>query len=165
MKLYEYNREKAVSYAIRWALGRNPRYADFEKMGGDCTNFASQVVHAGGCPMNYNKYGWYFRNLKDRAPAWTSVEYFYQFLINNRSIGPVGEETDIYGIEIGDIVQINFQYDYRYDHSPVVIDIKPGNRMLDSIFIAAHTIDRIYYPLSNYNFKKLRFIHIKGFRR
>lgn len=164
-EICKYDREKAVSYAAKWALGRNKRYYNFEKIGGDCTNFASQVLHAGGCPMNYYKYGWYYNNLNDRAPAWTSVEYFYQFIMNNEFAGPFGEETDLYGIEIGDVVQINFQQDSQYDHTPVVIAIKPGRKTLDKILVAAHTIDRIYYPLSNYDFKKLRFIHIKGFRR
>ncbi|TCO73619.1 amidase domain-containing protein [Marinisporobacter balticus] len=163
-KIYEYNRQEAVQYAVKWALDRNKRYTDFEKMGGDCTNFASQVVHAGGCPMNYGKYGWYYNHLNDRAAAWTSVEYFYEFITNNTSVGPVGEETDLYDIEIGDVVQINFEQDHKYDHTPIVIDIKAGIKTLDKILIAAHTIDRIYYPLSNYDFKKLRFIHIKGFR-
>ena len=30
---YEYNREAAVSYARRWALGRNPAYMDYELWG------------------------------------------------------------------------------------------------------------------------------------
>ncbi|QXM06329.1 amidase domain-containing protein [Crassaminicella indica] len=164
-KIYEYNREKAVAYAIKWAKSRNPIYADFEEMGGDCTNFASQVIHAGGCPMNYNQYGWYYKNLRNRAPAWTGVEYFYQFIINNQSTGPIGEAIDIQDIEIGDVVQINFRQDHIYDHTPVVVKIKPGIKTLDKILVAAHTIDRIYYPLSNYDFKKLRFIHIKGYKR
>ena len=42
---YEYNREAAVSYARRWALGRNPAYMDYELWGGDCTNFISQCFH------------------------------------------------------------------------------------------------------------------------
>ena len=41
---YEYNREAAVSYARRWALGRNPAYMDYELWGGDCTNFISQCL-------------------------------------------------------------------------------------------------------------------------
>ena len=44
---YEYNREAAVSYARRWALGRNPAYMDYELWGGDCTNFISQCLRSG----------------------------------------------------------------------------------------------------------------------
>lgn len=163
-KIYKYDREKAASYAKTWALKYNPQYADFNGMGGDCTNFASQVVHAGGCPMNYNQYGWYYTSLNDRAPSWSSVEHFYRFIINNASVGPIGEEVGIDDIEIGDMVQINFKRDHKFDHTPVVIEIKPGRRTTDKIIIAAHTIDRINYPLSRYNYKKLRFIHIEGYK-
>ena len=43
-----YDRDAAVAYARRWALSRNPLYYDFEDIGGDCTNFASQYIFAGG---------------------------------------------------------------------------------------------------------------------
>lgn len=33
-----YHRNDALLYAKKWALDRNPRYLDFENMGGDCTN-------------------------------------------------------------------------------------------------------------------------------
>lgn len=164
-QLYTYNRQAAVAYARKWALSRNPRYADFEKMGGDCTNFASQVIHAGGCPMNFHQYGWYYRNLNDRAPAWTSVKYLHRFLSTNKSIGPVVVETDIDGMEPGDIIQLNFGDDEVFDHSPVVVEIQPGRRTLDKILIAAHTFDRLDYPVSNYSFRKIRFLHIVGYRR
>ena len=49
-----YNRQKAVAYARRWALGRNPEFYDYNEIGGDCTNFVSQCVYAGIGIMNYN---------------------------------------------------------------------------------------------------------------
>lgn len=36
-----YDREAAVAYAHRWAMGRNPAYLDFHGIGGDCTNVDS----------------------------------------------------------------------------------------------------------------------------
>jgi len=164
LKVYDYDRDKALEYARKWALGRNPKYADFQNMGGDCTNFASQVIHAGGCPMNYNKYGWYYRNLNDRAPAWTGVEYLYRFLISNKGVGPFAEEVDLKDVEIGDIVQLQFGYDDTFDHTPVIVQIKYP-KSINNILVAAHTIDRLDYPLSNYHFVKIRFLHIKGYRK
>ena len=41
-----YNRQSAVEYARRWALGRNPAYYDFEGIGGDCTSFVSQCLYS-----------------------------------------------------------------------------------------------------------------------
>ena len=163
-ELFPYNRINAYRYAKRWALDRNPRFYDFEDLGGDCTNFASQVLYAGGCPMNYTKWtGWYYNNLNDRAAAWTGVEYLYKFLINNKGRGPVGRICDIKEIEIGDIVQLNFEQDNIFNHSPVVVRIeRPINP--DNIFIAAHTDDRFDYRLSNYYYTDIRFIHIEGYR-
>jgi len=52
-----YNREEAVRYAdeycgAAWGCGNgyryNSRYRDYSGVGGDCTNFASQVLRAGG---------------------------------------------------------------------------------------------------------------------
>ena len=48
-----YNRKKAVEYALKWALDRNPRYLDYDDLGGDCTNFISQCLYAGIEEMNY----------------------------------------------------------------------------------------------------------------
>ena len=48
----EYNREKAIEYAHRWAFFRNPNFTNFDEMGGDCTNFVSQCLLAGGAMMN-----------------------------------------------------------------------------------------------------------------
>ena len=50
----------------------NPKYYNFQNIGGDCTNFASQVLYAGSGIMNYTPtFGWYYINVNDRAPAWT----------------------------------------------------------------------------------------------
>ena len=46
-----YNREAALEYAKEWAFSRNPQFYDFENIGGDCTNFASQVLLAGGASV------------------------------------------------------------------------------------------------------------------
>lgn len=54
MKEKEYNREKALEYAKKWAYKRNPKYYNFDLVGGDCTSFASQCIFAGSNIMNYN---------------------------------------------------------------------------------------------------------------
>ena len=49
----DYDRSAAVLYAHQWAYGRNPAFYDYENVGGDCTNFASQCVFAGSGVMNF----------------------------------------------------------------------------------------------------------------
>ena len=43
-----YSRSDAVAYAHRWAFSRNPKFMNYDRFGGDCTNFISQCIHAGG---------------------------------------------------------------------------------------------------------------------
>lgn len=162
---YYYDRKKAVEYAHRWAFDRNPLYFDYDKFGGDCTNFASQVIYAGCGEMNYTPtYGWYYIDSYNRSPSWTGVEYLYNFLVNNNGPGPIGEEVDMKEIVPGDIVQVSFKKEKGYSHSPVVVEV--GNPVrLENILVAAHTYDRDYYPLSNYKWVDIRFIRILGVKR
>ena len=154
-----YDREKAVAYAHKWAFGRNPDFYDFSKIGGDCTNFASQVVYAGYGEMNDTPvYGWYYYDLNDRAPAWTGVNELYRFLTTNQGLGPKAVETTIKGIEPGDLVQLDFEGDGIYDHTPVIVDV--GDHTLDTVLVAAHSKDADNRPLSTYPFARLRFLHI-----
>ena len=48
-----YIRENAVAYARKFAFSQNPNFANFAGIGGNCTNFVSQCIYAGGCVMNY----------------------------------------------------------------------------------------------------------------
>ncbi len=153
-----YDRIKAVEYAEKWAYLRNPDFYNFNELGGDCTNFASQCLFAGSSVMNYP--AWYYYSLNDRSPSWTGVEFLYDFLIKNRGVGPRGEERGIEDISRGDIIQLDFEGEGRFSHTLVVVKadypITPAG-----ILIAAHTNDSLNRPLDSYSFRKARFIHIK----
>ncbi len=158
MKTKPYDRNAAVAYARRWALSRNPAYYDFQNIGGDCTNFASQCIFAGAGVMNYTPtMGWYYRSINDRAPAWSGVQYLHNFLVNNRTVGPYGSVVPQEKAQPGDIVQLGTREGNFY-HSPVIIAVKP------QILVAAHTFDAIDRPLSSYSYDTARFIHIEGVR-
>lgn len=151
-----YRREAALQYAERWALGRNPRYLDFEKLGGDCTNFASQCIYAGSGVMNYTPVmGWYYNSSSDRSPSWTGVSYLYNFLVGNKSVGPYAAETNQAGVQPGDIVQLGNANGFY--HSPVIVAVE-GSR----IYVAAHSFDAYMRPLDSYIYERVRFLHIRG---
>jgi len=160
-----YNRQQAVLYAHEWAYRRNPRYLDFENLGGDCTNFASQVMYAGSGIMNYTPtYGWFYINSNNRTASWTGVNYLYNYLVGNKGPGPFAREVGVGEVEPGDIVQLSFQGGSQYDHSPVIVETGRIPE-IDNIRIAAHTYDRDNYPLTEYNWKEIRFLHIEGVRK
>ena len=154
-----YNRDAAVEYANTWAYARNPAYFDFSDIGGNCTNFASQCIYAGSGVMNYTPvYGWFYISANNKAPAWTGVNELFRFLTTNRGSGPQGEVVTLNEIEPGDVIQLRFTDAPRFDHTPVVTDI--GDRTPDTILIAANSNDARCRPLSSYNYKELRPIHI-----
>ena len=127
MEILNYDRQAAYAYAKKWAFGRNPKFYNFDKLGGDCTNFASQCIYAGAGVMNYTPtFGWFYKSLNERTPSWTGVEYLYNFLVNNTDgAGPFAEEVALDKLEPGDIVQLGRSTGAFY-HSPVVVSVKNG---------------------------------------
>ena len=160
MRKKEYNRKKAVEYATKWAYKRNPKYYNFDSVGGDCTSFISQCIYAGAGTMNYKKHiGWYYNSSSDRTASWSGVEFLHDFLTKNKGIGPRGVRTDIIGLQVGDIIQLKL-LEERFSHSLIIVD-KKGNT-LDDIYIATHTEDAYYRKVSTYNFQDIRYIHISN---
>ena len=158
-----YDRERAVVYAHRWAYFRNPAFFDFEEIGGDCTNFASQCLYAGSGVMNFTPvYGWYYIDAEQRTPSWTGVEYFYNFLTQNTGPGPFGIDADIDEVQPGDFVQLAFAGD-TFAHTPVIVEVR-GTPAPEHIYVAAHSIDSDCRPLSSYRYTAVRYIHIRGVR-
>lgn len=105
--------------------------------------------------MNYDKiYGWYYNNANDKSPSWTGVEFLYNFLINNKGIGPIGNSED--NIEIGDIVQLSFD-GKNFTHSLIIVGLEN-----EKIFVAAHSFDSYGRDINSYPYKKIRFVHIRG---
>ena len=164
-KISDYDRKAAVEYAHEWAYFRNPAFYNYQLLGGDCTNFASQCIYAGSKVMNYTPvFGWYYRSPNDKTPSWTGVRFLYNFLTSNKGLGPFGSEVDIKSAEPGDIVQLAVSSD-NYHHTPVIVKVE-GEPTLDTIFVAAHTNDCDCRPLSSYQgVRKMRFIHIEGVRK
>jgi len=162
-----YYRERAVMYARRWALSRNPLFLDFTGTGGDCTNFVSQCILAGSCVMNFTPtYGWYFRSSADRAPAWSGVEAMNNFLTGlpefamaNGGVGPYGREVPDRLVRMGDVVQLADVTGDFY-HTLIVSAVLP-----DDFLVCAHTDDALDRPLSTYRFASVRYIHIDGVRQ
>ena len=155
-----YYRERAVEYAKKWALSKNPAYYYFGGIGGDCTNFISQCLLAGGGLMNFSKFdGWYYLNINNRAPSWTSVFYLKSFLTRqNDTVGPFGHLASINTLEIGDIIQLK-QTVNDFNHTLIISQIENGE-----IYVCAHSNDALNRPLSSYYYIELQGIKIDGVR-
>ncbi len=157
-----YNRERALAYAAKWALSRNPLFMDYTGIGGNCTNFVSQCVYAGSCTMNYTPvFGWYYLTDNQRAPAWTGVTYLFNFMTENGGPGPFGVQIGDGEVEPGDVVQL-YRSEVGWYHTMLVVDIDP----MDGVpLIAAQSDDAYNRRLDTYTFDQKRFIHIEGVRQ
>lgn len=102
-----------TTYQQTWSHDRNPNYADFENDGGDCTNYASQILRSGGSAFNSNPnpgiYGntyWYYRSSSNRSTSWTSASNLKTFLLRaNNTLGPKAREVSCFSnLDVGSII-------------------------------------------------------------
>ncbi len=161
-----YDRSRAVEYAKRWALSRNPLFYDFTGGGGNCTNFVSQCLLAGSLVMNPTEtFGWYYASIDDRSPSWTGVREFFEFMCGIGDFSPIMERQGPFCVEVsreqaefGDVVQLANTRGQFY-HSLLV----SGFGAQGEIFVSAQSNDALDRPLSSYtNAAGARFIHIQA---
>lgn len=156
----EYDRRASVKYAQKWAKGRNPNYYDFSKIGGDCTNFISQCLLAGGGEMNFDKYyGWYYNNEKNRSPSWTGVRYLQRFLLSNHKKGPFGKVVLLNHLKEGDLILLKRPFQPYFTHAVIVTKIAK-----QQIFVCSHTQDALDKPLQEFVFDRAMGIQIEGIK-
>lgn len=107
---HAYNRNYAANYALKYALNPNKNYLNMETMGGDCTNFTSQCLKAGGIVADKTgSYKWYYTNANDRAPAWSDAQQFriyYHSNVGSANVKGIRANTSTFAnARLGDIVQ------------------------------------------------------------
>jgi hypothetical protein len=130
-----YDRTSAAQHADRYATkdtsddgyGYDPNYIDFSTQGGDCTNYASQNIRAGGATLNdtTGPYTWYYRNAGGStaddtwSASWCNVDPLKEYIANNTTNGtPSGYITsDITRLGVGDIIQYNLDSDSAFEHT------------------------------------------------
>jgi len=160
-----YDRTRAVEYARKWALSRNPLFIDFTGIGGNCTNFVSQCILAGAPIMNYTPtFGWYYISSEERAPAWSGVDELYDFLTGapafaaqNKGYGPFAVDVrTAQTVDVGDVIQLSNSQGAFY-HSLIISGFTDND-----ILVCAQSDDALDRPLSTYNFAGMRALHIEG---
>lgn len=154
-----YDRLSATMYAKKWWNKRNPKFYNFDELGGDCTNFVSQCLYAGNIKMDFSPLGWYYNSLNSRSPAFSGVEQLFNYCVSNKKeVGPKCKLVTIDELEIGDIVQL-CQRKPVFNHCLLITKIEK-TPTLETIFVTCHTNDAHDKALSDYFFTKIRFLKI-----
>jgi hypothetical protein len=167
-----YDWQSAVSYAKTWALGMNtPRWFNYESMGGDCTNFISQCLYAGGIPADATgSYQWYWYSDGNRASAWTGASQFLTYATNNNTAsstnyGLRAVESNWGSMYQGDIVQLGSTPTHSMFISSVVYSTGTPPTRSDYL-VCQHSIDasgrKKNIPLSSKTTPE-HYLSIKGY--
>ena len=162
-----YDRKAAHLYAITWWEKPNPKYPNFGN-NGDCANFVSQCLSAGGFKQNSDWYCFYspnsglniqriIRPYKNwiYSKAWSCAYEQYKYFKNSgltydeivinsvNEIAPVasGEKGRV---RIGDIMYMQWDKPYPH-HAAIITSLRDG-----MIYYNAHTIPRDDEPLENF---------------
>ena len=168
---YAYDRQAAAAYADRYVDERNDAWPDYAGSGGNCQNFASQVLLAGGIPMDI--YGdavwkWYSDEVSNspgaqgRSSSWTGVNQFVGYAAANTGYGLVAEtEAPYFSGEPGDLLHMGIDGDWG--HTVVIASaVTNGQGEVVDYLVDSNTGNLRNYPASLYGYPEIILTRIGG---
>lgn len=158
---HDYDRGAAYSYMQTYAASRNGAWRTYDYSGGNCQNFGSQVLYAGGIPMDQEGDAqWYWKNHYDQNYSWINVSRFANYARGNTGYGLVADaDANYYDGQTGDILIMG---DGDMDHTTVIADtISDGSGTVDYL-ICSNTSNYRNFPASAYYYTYHWVIRILG---
>lgn len=149
---FYFNKNKVVQYAERYALNYNKEYSSFDSNGGDCANFVSQCIYAGGLLRTE---AW-----KPYTGPWVRVVEFKNYLINNNL---AYEKFYFEPNAIGCVVQFYNPLEASWAHSGIITYYTKSGDYLYS----CHSINKLNWPIADVypiKFSSIRLLEIKNNR-
>jgi hypothetical protein len=153
-----YHKEAAVAYARRYATNLNPAYHDWSDrdLGGDCTNFLSQALAAGGwqfeepvpeTPLSrrISDY-WYYRTDDPSTSAWSWVNA-NMWASFAKKTGRVEKVKYLSDVGLGDIVQMADPLERTKFHSMIVTGFDTNGPLLS--YHTNNTLDKPLWRVYN----------------
>lgn len=143
---------------ISWCDGMDNRYVYFKK--GDCANFVSQCLVAGGIPMTSK---WYFRKLNrvSYTPEWSAVKNHQKYIIQNiterltiiNSGSNLKKEIKTFNLRKGDVMYFNSGRGYT--HATIISKVTDN-----MIYYAGHSNNRSMEKITNFLNENNHFVKI-----
>lgn len=154
---HEYNRENAYKYAVTWVGRRNT--AKWHTYSANCVNFVSQVMYAGGIPMDHTgsyQWKWYSttKNTANTASgfvySWTYVPSIVSYFKYNTGYGLCGKYNEnLYLGDVGDVIVVGTTGPTRHVIT-VIGQIKDEDGNVIDLLVNSNTVDLEFFPLSAY---------------
>lgn len=163
-----YSRDKAIEYAKKYYNNYNPNYSDWTSEGGDCANFISQCLYAGGKKMKgtpgtesaaQNFANWFSKgnkiNIANVSSTWRGADAFRNYWQSNavgyKKFSICNEEAYNYGYR-GDAISL-LNSNSRAYHTLMIVGYSSGD-----LIYAAHTYNTISGSLNTISQKANGFI-------
>ena len=143
---YTYNVSNAIAYADKYCINYNSAYNSYKGRGGDCANFVSQCLYAGGFKQDSV---WYKHSV-----AWINV---MKQIAHFKAYGTFLTASNSNLIK-GNPIYFDWNGDGTYDHATICVGRNnSGVAILDS-----HTKDLYHATWTNWSFKKAATIQLRG---
>ena len=168
---HPYDRQAALDYADAYAMARSPEWVDYSDYGGNCQNFASQCLYAGGIPMDTTGdavWKWYGSTPSQtpepqgRSASWTAVGSFRAYARDNTGFGLASQvDAPYYAGRPGDLIQMGDEESWA--HTVVIRQLvqNEAGETADYL-IHSNTNDMANYPASLYGYPALSLIAVAG---
>ena len=145
-KSYNYNVSAAIAYADKYCIDYNSSYNSYKGRGGDCANFVSQCLYAGGFQQDSV---WYKHSV-----AWINV---MKQIAHFKDYGNFMNASNS-NLLRGNPIYFDWNGDGVYDHATICVGRNnSGTAILDS-----HTRDLYHATWTNWSFKKAATIQLRG---
>ncbi|WP_406445821.1 amidase domain-containing protein [Streptomyces sp. NBC_01613] len=112
-----YNYAAMAAYAEKYWRNYNTAYRRYNGAGGDCTNFLSQSLYAGGWKQVANSaedYGTWYSKTSGESDTWIGVNEWSWFTQTAKRTTAL---ANAYQMDVGDVLQMDFDKDGSKDHS------------------------------------------------
>lgn len=154
-----YNPTNAVAYSEKWVYHSptsgnyesyyNPEWPNYNSVGGDCANYTSQSIYAGGMPMAagavYGTDGWFHYSSTNRSASWTGAKQLRTYMSNAR--GKVINSPSNSQVWMGCPMFVDWYSDGSYDHAYFCV----GQNSSGTAIINSHNSDK-YHVKWNYGY-------------
>jgi hypothetical protein len=125
-----YDYSAMAAYAERYWSSYNTAYRTFADRGGDCTNFISQALRAGGWAFInglYTDYRYWWYNSLNQTRSWINVDMWASFTLYR---GRAYNLQYLSELGLADILQMDFDRASGKDHSMIVSYLSGGTAYL-----------------------------------
>lgn len=159
---HDYDRASAYNYMQVWIDQRNRLWDAYDDVGGNCQNFGSQVLLAGGIPMDeVGDAQWFWYDHNDQDFSWINVGYFMDYAKANSGYGLVSlPEAAYYTGEVGDLLIFG---DDGFNHTTVIADVisDTSGQTVDYL-VCSNTSNYRNFPASAYYYTRQWLVRILG---